>query len=88
MQHLKHDRRQLRRFAESAAALLAADGYFYSLTASINSDARYAGPPQWSAADMVTALEPFFEIKLLKESVFTAGEEGSIPAWLCVTQRK
>ena len=88
MQHLRNDQTRLRRFVEAVARLLTPDGYFYSLTASSNSRARYSGPPQWTAKDLVTAVESFFEIRLLKESVFTPGEEGSIPAWLCVMQRK
>ncbi len=88
LQHLRHDGRERRAFLETAAALLAPGGWFYSLVTSSNRRAPHVGPPQWSASDLVEAVEPFFELRLLRESVFTAGEEGSVPAWLTLMQAR
>ncbi len=86
LQHLKHEARELRAFLEGAAAALAPQGWFYSLVTSSSRNARHVGPPQWSAGDLAQAVEPFFEVRLLRESVFTHGEEGSVPAWLALMQ--
>jgi SAM-dependent methyltransferase len=88
LQHLRHDGRELRGFLEAAANVLQPQGWFYSLVTSSNRRARHVGPPQWSAAHLVAAVEPFFEIRLLRESVFTHGEQGSVPAWLLLAQRR
>jgi 2-polyprenyl-3-methyl-5-hydroxy-6-metoxy-1,4-benzoquinol methylase len=87
LQHFHHDRHGQRQFMQAVARLLAPGGYWYSLSASSNSNARFVGPPQWSATEIVQACEPYLEVRLLRESVFTPGEQGSIPAWLCVCQK-
>ncbi len=87
LQHFRHDRSGQRRFMEAAARILVPGGYWYTVSASANSHAPFVGPPRWSATEIVQACEPFLEVKLLRETVFTPGEEGSIPAWLCVCRK-
>jgi SAM-dependent methyltransferase len=86
LQHYRHDARERGRFLEAAAGLLPSGGWFYSLVTSSNRRAPHVGPPQWSAAELTAAVEPFFEIRVLRESVFTAGEKDSVPAWLLLAQ--
>ncbi len=74
--------------AGKVASLLHKDGYWLSLMGSCDSPPRDSGPPMRSARDIVNSVEPFFEIKLLKTSIF--GSESLNPAniWLCYMKKR
>ena len=88
LQHMRYSRDFCKAFVRGVARILDRDAHWYSLTASRNGMGISTGPPRWTAEELVSLVEPYFEIRLLKESVFTAGETGSIPAWLCVMQKR
>jgi len=68
--------------------LLSPDGLFYSLMAKREGASRFGGPPVWSQNDIVRLYTPYFTIEELRADVFTPGEPGSIPAWVCVMRGK
>ncbi|MEJ2593644.1 MAG: class I SAM-dependent methyltransferase [bacterium] len=68
--------RDRKAIAKKVASLLDGNGYWLSLLGSCDSPPRDSGPPMRSARDIVNAVEPFFEIKLLKPSIF--GSESLI----------
>jgi ubiquinone/menaquinone biosynthesis C-methylase UbiE len=67
---------------------LAQGGLWLSLLGSCDSPPRETGPPMQSAKNIVDAVEDFFEIKLLKSSVF--GSENKVPAniWVGLFQKR
>lgn len=67
---------------------LAEDGLWITLAGSSDSPVRETGPPMLSAKNIVDAVEGFFEIRLLKSSVF--GSESKVPAniWVGVMKKR
>ena len=88
LQHLIHSSRTCREYVSGIAEILEAGGLWYSLTACTSGGPHFGGPPRWSEVDIRQAVEPYFEILSLQESVFTPGEAGSIPAWICVGRKR
>ena len=87
LQHLGYSRRQCREYVSGVARILKPGGLWYSLTACTSGGLHFGGPPRWGEADIRNAMEPFFVIESLWESVFTPGERGSMPAWVCVARK-
>lgn len=67
-----------KKFARTVYENLSNGGIWITLIGSCDSPARETGPPMQSAKNIVDAVEEFFEIKLLKSSVF--GSESKVPA--------
>ena len=74
--------------AKKTSSLLSDDGYWLTLAGSCDSPPRDSGPPMRSAKNIVDAVEPYFEIKLLKPSIF--GTESLVPAniWVCFMKKR
>ena len=77
-----------RKVAKTIASILEKDGLWLSLMGSCDSPPRSDGPPMRSAKNIVDAIEPWFEIKLLRTSVF--GSESEVPAniWVALMKRR
>lgn len=77
-----------KKFARIVSKNLAEDGLWLSLLGSCDSPPRETGPPMQSAKNIVDAVEDFFEIKLLKSSIF--GSESEVPAniWVALFQKR
>ena len=74
--------------AKRVAAQLTENGFWLTLAGSCDSPPREDGPPMRSAKNIIDAAEPFFEISLLKTSVF--GSESEVPAniWVCLMRKR
>jgi SAM-dependent methyltransferase len=74
--------------ARRMAANLDTGGLWLSLLGSCDSPPREGGPPMRSAREIVNAVESFFEVRLIKTSVF--GSESEVPAniWVCMFQKR
>lgn len=77
-----------KKLAKNVSRNLAKNGFWLSLLGSCDSPPRETGPPMQSAKNIVDAVEEFFEIKLLKCSVF--GSESKVPAtiWVGLFQKR
>jgi len=86
--HSYKSNKNRKRFAEIVSDKLSKSGIWISLAGSCDSPPRETGPPMLSAKNIVDAVEPFFEIKLLKPSVF--GSESKVPAniWVCLMKKR
>lgn len=73
---------------DGISRLLAAGGLWYSLIAAKGGRDPHSGPPRWAESEVRSALRGRFEIVELRASVFTPGEEGSMPAWVCVARKE
>ncbi len=85
--HLFTGRAERERVLAGIARILAPGGLWYSLVAAPGGKRGFVGPPRWKEPELRRALEDRFEILELEKSVFTPGESGSMPAWICVMRR-
>jgi SAM-dependent methyltransferase len=75
------------RIAENMSRYLDEDGLWLSLLGNDDEVRRGPGPPQWSAGDIVSAVEPYFEILSLTSSHFeTSLSEPR--AWVCLMKKR
>jgi len=76
------------RFATRVAALLAPEGMWHSLIGSTDGPPRDTGPPRLSATEIVTAVEPHFEILELTSTMFDRERHSHARAWVLVARRR
>lgn len=76
------------RFASRVAELIEPDGMWHSLIGSTDGPPRDSGPPRRSAAEIVAAVEPHFEILDLRSTVFDQGDHRNARAWVLVARRR
>lgn len=72
-------------FAQRAARALKADGRWLCIAGSMD-EARenpLAGPPQLSALEIVTAVEPYFEIVKIDRGYFVLPDGEQHLSWIC-----
>lgn len=75
-------------FAEKAAGLLEGQGLWLTIVGNADEHRQRPGPPQRSAGDIVSAVEPFFEILLLQSSRFESNRPDPARAWRCLMQKR
>lgn len=75
-------------FADEVARCLRPGGRWFSLAGSTEGPPRDHGPPRLSALDVVTALEPSFEILALTDSVFDANIPTPARAWVILARKR
>lgn len=77
-----------RRFAEKVADHLIADGLWLTLVGNADEHRNGPGPPQRTALDIVTAVEPFFIILSLSSTHFGSNHPKPPKAWRCLMQKR
>ncbi len=75
-------------FAERVAEVLDSGGTWYSLIGSTDGPPRNDGPPRRSAADIIAAVEPHFEILELKSTTFDEEGHQAKRAWILVARKR
>lgn len=75
-------------FAENAANHLEETGKWFSLIGCRDEKREEEGPPQRSLNDIVTAIEPFFEIQFIASGFFQSKRKTSPKAWICLMQKR
>lgn len=77
-------------FVSRAAGLLERGGLWLSLIG--NSDEirpeGQEGPPQLTASEIVNAVEPYFEILMLRSGHFDSNQEPPPRNWICLKQKR
>lgn len=81
-----HDERT--RFAENVAEHLSDGGLWLSLVGSADDRREGPGPPRRTALDIVSAVEPYFEILSLVSSHFGSNRPVPPRAWRCLMQKR
>jgi len=77
-----------RTFAQNVAHHLAEDGLWLTIVGNADEHRRGPGPPQRTAADIVLALEPCFEILSLASGHFGSNRPNPPRAWRCLMQKR
>jgi SAM-dependent methyltransferase len=77
-----------RRFARNVAAHLQEAGLWLTLVGNADELRRRPGPPQRTAADIVLAVEPYFEILSLTSTHFGSNRQNPPRAFRCLMQKR
>ncbi len=86
--HVFQGHEGLSRFASRAGDVLASEGMWHSLIGSTDGPARDTGPPRHSAAEIVAAVEPHFELLELRSTTFDNESHRNVRAWVLVARRR
>ena len=76
------------RFTENVASVLDRDGLWLSLIGNADEHRDGPGPPRRTAKDIVTAVEPRFEILSLESGHFDSIHPNPPRAWICLLQKR
>jgi len=63
-------------------------GLWLSLIGSSDSEPRDTGPPMRSAKEIISAVEPFFELQILKKSIFGSDNENPANNWIFLMKKR
>ncbi|MBN2316786.1 MAG: class I SAM-dependent methyltransferase [Sedimentisphaerales bacterium] len=77
-----------RRLAHNVAAHLLDAGLWLTLVGNADEPRRGPGPPQRTAGQIVSAVEPYFEILSLQSSTFESNRPNPPRAWRCLMQKR
>ncbi len=80
--HSFDSQEQRNQVANVVASVLKPDGYWLSQAGSTDGPPRDSGPPRLSAQEVVTSVEPYFEIQFLKKTVMDPHEDPIRLLWL------
>jgi methyl halide transferase len=75
-------------FAKNVANHMQTGGLWLSLIGSADEIRETHGPPQRSACEIINAVEPFFEVLLLKVSRFDSKNENPAQIWVCLMKKR
>ncbi len=77
-----------RLFAENVASNLEEGGLWLTLAGNADEQVREIGPPQLTARELVTAVEPYCEIISLAASHFGSNQPNPPQAWVCLMRKR
>lgn len=81
----KNDRKQ---FACNVGRHLKKNGIWFSIIGNSDGEPMDDGPPTRSALEVVSAVDPFFEILHLKADRFDSTREKPARCWLCLMRKR
>ena len=76
------------RFAARVAESMTEGGLWHSLIGSTDGPPREEGPPRRCAAEIMTAVEPYFEVLELRQVFWDEGDHAEARAWVMVARRR
>ena len=86
--HVFDEAEERSRFTSRVAKLLEPAGMWHSLIGSTDGPPRDSGPPRRSATEIVSAVQPHFEILELSSTTFDQGDHSQARAWVLVARRR
>jgi methyl halide transferase len=86
--HALSSPKERKRFAENVNGHLEKDGLWLSLIGNADEQRQSPGPPQRTARDIVTAVEPSFEILALVSTYFGSNRPNPPRAWVCLMRKR
>jgi len=75
-------------FAKNVNAHLEKDGLWLTLVGNADEQRHTPGPPQRTAGDIVSSVEPYFEILLLVSTYFGSIRPNPPRAWACLMRKR
>jgi 2-polyprenyl-3-methyl-5-hydroxy-6-metoxy-1,4-benzoquinol methylase len=86
--HSVGDASERKSFAEKVSAHLEPGGLWLTLAGNADDAERETGPPRLTAEELVTGVEPFFEILSLAAGMFGSDEPDPPRAWICLMRKR
>ena len=86
--HLFEEVEHRARYVSNLADSMAPGALYHTLSGSTDGPPRDSGPPRRSATEMVSALEPHFELVSLSETAFDPAGHAGAKAWVIVARRR
>jgi len=86
--HTFDKKKQRKDYARIVASLLKKDGLWLTLAGNVDDGRLETGPPKRSALDIATAVEPWFEIILLKQGRFDSNDEIPSKIWIGLMRKR
>ena len=86
--HTFRTKKQRKLFARNVHNLLDKGGHWLSLIGSVDDGRLDIGPPKRTAMEVVTAVEPYFEILSLQQGRFDSKSEMPSKIWVCMGRRR
>ena len=86
--HSLNSDKERKSFAENVNGHLEKDGLWMSLLGNADEQRHAPGPPQRTARDIVTSVEPYFEILSLVSSYFGSNRPNPPRAWVCLMRKR
>jgi methyl halide transferase len=77
-----------KKVAGKVAKYLNSGGLWLTLVGSCDSAPRDTGPPMRSAKEIIGAVEPYFELQILKKSTFGSESEKPANIWVCLLKKR
>jgi SAM-dependent methyltransferase len=82
--HCMDDESERKSFVEKVSGLLEEGGHWLSLIGNADEGEREVGPPQLTASELVSIIEPHFEILSLSSGHFGSDQKVPPRAWICL----
>lgn len=75
-------------FAKKVDDLLEPQGLWLTLVGNSDEPEREIGPPQFTAAELVSIVEPYFEVLSLASGEFGSNQDEPPRAWICLMRKR
>ena len=86
--HTFDKKKQRREYAKRVHDLLADGGHWLTLMGNFDDGRLDIGPPKRTALEVVTAVEPFFEILQLKQGRFDSNDVVPSKIWVVLMRKR
>lgn len=86
--HTFSKKRARRSFVRRVHGLLEEGGYWLTLAGNTDDGRLKIGPPKLTAGELVSAVEPFFEIIALKQGRFDSNDPVPSKIWVCLMLKR
>ncbi|RUM40234.1 MAG: class I SAM-dependent methyltransferase [Desulfobulbus sp.] len=86
--HLFRKHNSRKQFAAKVAQILNKDGHWLTLTGNVDETREGPGPPRLSALEIISAVEPYFEILSLVANHFDSDQEVPAKNWVCLMKKR
>ncbi len=86
--HTFGDTHERRLFAKNVHKILDEDGQWLSLIGNVDDGRLEIGPPKLTASEVVSAVEPNFEIISLKSGIFDSKDVNPSKIWICLMKKR
>jgi SAM-dependent methyltransferase len=86
--HSFDKQKERKRYAANVHQVLKEGGHWLSLIGSVDDGRLDIGPPKRTALQVVTAVEPFFEILSLRQGRFDSNDDVPSKIWICLMKKR
>jgi SAM-dependent methyltransferase len=86
--HTFDKKKERSNYARKVNEILADSGYWLTLMGSVDDGRLDIGPPKRTAREVVTAVEPYFEIIQLKQGRFDSNDPVPSKIWICLMRKR